>query len=82
MYERLPETIRVSLDSIDLPDYHVLVVPHTKEPFPCREFYLVHELTGTTVFMFGCPVQTDELAAEMAEFAAPQYMPNIPVEGC
>ena len=80
MFERLPETIRVPLDSIDLPDYYVLVVPDTKEPFPFRKFFLVHEPTETARFMFGCVVQADELAAEMAEFAAPQYMLDILVE--
>ena len=80
MFIKLPETIHVPLDSINLPDYYVLVVPSTEEPFPHRDFFIVHKPTGITNFMFGCPVQADDLAAEMAEFSAPQYLPNIPAE--
>lgn len=80
MYIKLPETIHVPLDSIDLPDFYVLVVPSTEEPFPHREFFIVHKPTGITNFMFGCSVQADELAAELAVFAAPQYLPEITAE--
>ena len=74
MYERLPETIRVSLDHIDLLDYHVLVVPVS---FMCRDFFLVHETTGITEFMFGSAVKSEDEAAIIAEQNAPNYVPFI-----
>lgn len=74
MYERLPETIRVSLDNLDLLDFYVLVVPVSLQ---CRDFFLVHETTGITEFMFGCAVQSEAEAAMIAERNAPLHVPYI-----
>ena len=77
MYEKLSEAIRVSLTNIDLPDFYVLVVPSFATPRPVKEFFLVHDTTGVTEFMFGCDTETDEESVLIAERNAPSYISNI-----
>ena len=77
MYEKLSETIRVPLENIDLPDFYVLVVPSFATPRPTKEFFLVHDTTGVTEFMFGCETETDEESVLIAERNAPSYISNI-----
>ena len=77
MHEKLPETIRVPLGGIDQPEFYVLVVPSFNTPRPTREFFLVHDTTGFTEFMFGYDTETDEEAVLIAERNAPLYIVNI-----
>lgn len=77
MYEKLPETIRVSLDHIDLPEFYVLVVPSFNTPRPTKEFFLVHDTTGITEFMFGCDTESNEESVLIAERNAPTYISTI-----
>ena len=65
----LPQTLRVNLN-FDLTGYYVLVVPDpTKSPV-FRDFYLVKDETGETVFMHGVDVVDDGLAVEVAIMGA------------
>lgn len=77
MYEKLSETIRVPLKNVDLPDFYVLVVPSFATPRPTKEFFLVHDTTGYTEFMFGYETETDEESVIIAERNAPLYISNI-----
>jgi hypothetical protein len=77
MYEKLSETIRVPLKNVDLPDFYVLVVPSFATPRPTKEFFLVHDTTGFTEFMFGYNTETDEESVLIAERNAPLYISNI-----
>jgi len=65
-FERLPQTLRVNLDSVNFRETHALVVPDPRQGINYRDFYLVDEATGEAVFMFGLDVDSDEHAAELA----------------
>lgn len=77
MYEKLSATIRVPLTNIDQPEFYVLVVPSFATPRPTKEFFLVHDTTGVTEFMFGYDTETDEESVLIAERNAPLYIVNI-----
>ena len=76
MYEKLA-AIRVPLKNIDLQDFYVLVVPSFATPRPTKEFFLVHDTTGITEFMFVYDTETDEESVLIAERNAPSYISNI-----
>lgn len=76
MYEKLSETIRVPLKNID-PEFYVLVVPSFATHRPTKDFFLVHDTTGYTEFMFGYDTETDEESVLIAERNAPPYIVNI-----
>lgn len=73
MYEKL-DAIRVPLINIDQPDFYVLVVPSLATT---KEFFLVHDTTGVTEYMFGYDTETDEESVLIAERNAPLYIVNI-----
>lgn len=75
-FEKLT-TLRVYLDDIGLAGLYALVVPDPVEGDAYRAFYLVKDSTGQAVFMFGVDVKDDNMAAELAAFAAPQYAPEL-----
>ena len=73
--QRLPETLRVDLDQAGAPGFYVLIVPGTVsmgEQF--RDFFLVDDTTGEAMHMFGCDVNSDMDAAELALCNGPEYI--------
>ncbi len=64
-FEYVPAVLRVPLDDIR-PGFYALIVPDPKEGENFRDFYLLRDGWGVVVYMFGCSVESDDEAAEIA----------------
>ena len=75
--EHLPQTVRVWIPCQDRPEVYALIVPNPRNGEYFRDFFLVDDATGSAVYMFGAPAQSDTLAAELAEIAAAQHIQDL-----
>ena len=72
MTEKL-NVLRVDLLPVGVPDASVLIIPEYRTAPDFREFYIQHGENPNWRYMFGCAVETDEDAVEIALSNAPQY---------
>lgn len=76
-YKKLPNTMVVDCSAHGFGPFYVLIVPMEGEAVPdMRYFYLLHRGYGVVLDMFGCGAETDEAAAELAYYNAPDYIPQ------
>ena len=72
-FEPVPGVIRVPLAD-PWTNFYCLVVPMPEYGENHRQFYLMCKGWGVVVDMFGCAVESDEDAAEIALANAPDYI--------
>lgn len=69
----LPQTFRVWSTTPDAEGFNVLIVPDPRVCEGFRDFYLMRDGYGAVIHMFGCVVESDEEAAELALANMPYY---------
>lgn len=72
--DRLPQTIRVWSDIPGKEDFFCLVVPDPREGETFRNFCLQRDGYGVIMDMFGCFVESDEQAVDIALGNMPDYV--------
>lgn len=72
-FETVPGVIRVPLGD-QWEKFYCLIVPAPEYGENYRQFYLMCSGWGVVVDMFACAVESDEDAAELAYYNAPDYI--------
>lgn len=75
-FKPVPGVIRVDLNAHGFGPLYVLIVPDPETHH--RTYYMMHNSYGVILYMFGsCQEETDQEAAELAYWNAPDYIPEF-----